>query len=183
MEKLKQLRTRRGYSQQELADLADVAQHAISEIELGRRKPHGRTLRKIATALDVNITDLTESETGKALSPQPDPEDAASSEVGEAIDYRKLYFDLGRQRIELLDKVLKNVDEALTTEDYDEFIKLPPDEQHWRIEWAERWNQMAEEILADMANEQAELAGEHLDELAKRRAAIDARLEKFRKAA
>ncbi len=59
METLKELRTRKGYSQQELADIADVAQHTISEIELGRRKPQGRTLRKIAAALEVGVEELT----------------------------------------------------------------------------------------------------------------------------
>ncbi len=62
MEQLKELRTRKGYSQQELADLSDVAQHTISEIELGRRKPQGRTLRKMAAALGVEVSDLLEVE-------------------------------------------------------------------------------------------------------------------------
>ncbi len=60
VEQLKELRTRKGYSQQELADLSDVAQHTISEIELGRRKPQGRTLRKMAAALGVEVSDLLE---------------------------------------------------------------------------------------------------------------------------
>ncbi len=79
MERLKQLRTRKGYSQQELADLAEVAQHTISEIELGRRNPHGRTLRKIAAALGVDIFDLTEEPAApKGLAPLPEAEQRRS---------------------------------------------------------------------------------------------------------
>ncbi len=69
METLKELRTRKGYSQQELADIADVAQHTISEIELGRRKPQGRTLRKIAAALEVGVEELTAPKAGAPPSP------------------------------------------------------------------------------------------------------------------
>ncbi len=74
MERLKELRTRKGYSQQELADIANVAQHTVSEIELGRRKPHGRTLRKLATALGVDVEELVGP---KGRAPRPDTEDAA----------------------------------------------------------------------------------------------------------
>ncbi len=75
MERLKELRTRKGYSQQELADLAEVAQHTVSEIELGRRKPHGRTLRKLAAVLGVGVEELVEGP--KEQAQRPDTEDAA----------------------------------------------------------------------------------------------------------
>ncbi len=58
MERLRQIREQAGYSQQELADESGVSQHTISEIELGRRKPHGRTLRKLAGVLDVEVADF-----------------------------------------------------------------------------------------------------------------------------
>ena len=79
MEQLKELRTRKGYSQQELADLADIAQHTISEIELGRRKPQGRTLRKIAAALEVDVEELTSSPKATAP-PSPEPEKVSEEE-------------------------------------------------------------------------------------------------------
>ncbi len=62
MEQLRKLRIQKGYSQQELANRADTAQHTISEIELGRREPQGRTLRKLAAALGVSVADLFEEE-------------------------------------------------------------------------------------------------------------------------
>jgi len=47
-----------------------VSQHTISEIELGRRKPHGRTLRKLAGVLGIEVADFyQESETPKAQAP------------------------------------------------------------------------------------------------------------------
>ena len=58
MERLRALRELAGYSQQELADVSGVSQHTISEIELGRRKPQGRTLRKLAKVLGVEVADL-----------------------------------------------------------------------------------------------------------------------------
>ena len=58
MERLRHIRERAGYSQQRLADDSGVSQHTISEIELGRRKPQGRTLRKLAEALGVSVADL-----------------------------------------------------------------------------------------------------------------------------
>ncbi len=58
LERLRQIRERAGYSQQELADTAGVSQHTISEIELGRRKPQGRTLRKLASVLGVEVADF-----------------------------------------------------------------------------------------------------------------------------
>jgi transcriptional regulator with XRE-family HTH domain len=59
MERLKELRIRKGYSQQELADMSTVAQHTISTIEMGQRAPQGRTLRKLAAALGVDVEELT----------------------------------------------------------------------------------------------------------------------------
>jgi transcriptional regulator with XRE-family HTH domain len=58
LERLRQIREQSGYSQQDLADASGVSQHTISEIELGRRKPQGRTLRKLARVLGVEVPDL-----------------------------------------------------------------------------------------------------------------------------
>ena len=77
MEKLRQIRERAGYSQQELADESGVSQHTISEIELGRRKPRGRTLRKLASVLGVEVADFFP----KAPAPQPDFEDERRVDV------------------------------------------------------------------------------------------------------
>ncbi len=70
MERLRYIREQAGYSQQNLADESGVSQHTISEIELGRRKPQGRTLRKLAGALNVEVRDFYgESEYPKGEAP------------------------------------------------------------------------------------------------------------------
>ncbi len=70
MERLRHIRERAGYSQQALADESGVGQHTISEVELGRRKPHGRTLRKLAGVLGVQVADFyAETDTPKAEAP------------------------------------------------------------------------------------------------------------------
>ena len=58
MERLRHIREQAGYSQQDLADESGVSQHTISEIELGRRKAQGRTLRKLARVLGVEVRDF-----------------------------------------------------------------------------------------------------------------------------
>src|SRR5919112_6886982 len=60
LERLRYIREQAGYSQQELADESGVSQHTISELELGRRTPQGRTLRKLAKVLGVEVADLRE---------------------------------------------------------------------------------------------------------------------------
>jgi transcriptional regulator with XRE-family HTH domain len=70
LERLRYIREQAGYSQQNLADESGVSQHTISEIELGRRKPQGRTLRKLAGALNVEVRDFYgESEYPKGEAP------------------------------------------------------------------------------------------------------------------
>jgi transcriptional regulator with XRE-family HTH domain len=61
MERLRELRKRRGLSQMELAKRSGTAQYTISSIELGRRKdPHPSTLRKLANALNIPVSALWE---------------------------------------------------------------------------------------------------------------------------
>ena len=57
-EKLKELRLKRGFSQQSLAKKAGVAQSSINYWEKGERKPKLEQLRRIAAALDVTIGEL-----------------------------------------------------------------------------------------------------------------------------
>jgi len=58
LERLRYIREQAGYSQQDVADESGVSQHTISELELGRRRPQGRTLRKLAQVLGVEVADL-----------------------------------------------------------------------------------------------------------------------------
>src|SRR5215203_3781897 len=70
LERLRHIREQAGYSQQELADESGVSQHSISELELGRRRPQGRTLRKLAKVLGVEVADLRKDpESPKAEAP------------------------------------------------------------------------------------------------------------------
>lgn len=83
METLRHIREQAGLSQPELSELSGVAQGTISDIERGKRKPRGRTLRKLAQVLGVEVADLLgESETLKGQAPLPEPsfEDALAEE-------------------------------------------------------------------------------------------------------
>ncbi len=58
MEAVRELRRRKGWSQQNLADASGVGQDTISSLELGRHQPRPSTLRKIAGALGVEVANL-----------------------------------------------------------------------------------------------------------------------------
>ena len=51
----------RGMTQSELAEKSGFDQADISRIERGQREPTGRTLRALASALDVTVGDLVSS--------------------------------------------------------------------------------------------------------------------------
>jgi transcriptional regulator with XRE-family HTH domain len=61
----------KGLSQVELAERSGVSAYTITEIETGHREPHGRTLRKLAAALGVEVADLFP----KSRTPLPEPHD------------------------------------------------------------------------------------------------------------
>jgi transcriptional regulator with XRE-family HTH domain len=56
--RLRSLRERRGYSQADLAERAEMTQAAVSHLESGRRTPMMRTLYRLARALEVPVGDL-----------------------------------------------------------------------------------------------------------------------------
>jgi transcriptional regulator with XRE-family HTH domain len=61
MAELATLRRTRGLSQRELAERASVSPATIYEMEAGRRpQPRGSTLRKLAEALGVDVSELVE---------------------------------------------------------------------------------------------------------------------------
>ena len=52
---LKALREAAGYTQEELATIADLSVHAVSALERGeRRRPHVETVRALCAALDLS---------------------------------------------------------------------------------------------------------------------------------
>ena len=57
---LRKLRGSKGFSQERLARLSDVANNTIVKIEAGKNQnPTLETLKKIAKALDISIDELT----------------------------------------------------------------------------------------------------------------------------
>ena len=57
-EKLREVRTRRLLTQDELAEKASVSQSTIANIERNNAEPQFRTIRKLAKALDIDPTEL-----------------------------------------------------------------------------------------------------------------------------
>jgi transcriptional regulator with XRE-family HTH domain len=57
---LQRLRRDKGFSQEELADRAQIHQTYLSGVERGRRNPTITVLQRIAEALDADIADLME---------------------------------------------------------------------------------------------------------------------------
>jgi transcriptional regulator with XRE-family HTH domain len=57
-EQLRNARTRRLLTQDELAEKASVSQSTIANIERNNAEPQFRTIRKLARALDVEPTEL-----------------------------------------------------------------------------------------------------------------------------
>jgi transcriptional regulator with XRE-family HTH domain len=57
-EKLREVRTKRLLTQDELAEKAGVSQSTIANIERNNAEPQFRTIRKLAKALNVDPTNL-----------------------------------------------------------------------------------------------------------------------------
>jgi transcriptional regulator with XRE-family HTH domain len=57
-EQLREVRTRRLLTQDELAEKAGISQSTIANIERNHAEPQFRTIRKLAKALDVDPTEL-----------------------------------------------------------------------------------------------------------------------------
>lgn len=58
--KIKELRTKKGYSQEQLANLTSVSLRTIQRIEKGETEPRGDTIIRLANALEVTPNDLIE---------------------------------------------------------------------------------------------------------------------------
>lgn len=59
-DKLKEIRTRRFLTQEELAEGAGVSPATIVRVERNQAEPHISTMRKLAQALNVDPTELLE---------------------------------------------------------------------------------------------------------------------------
>jgi len=58
--KIKNLRKRKGYSQEQLAEDSNLSLRTIQRIENGETIPHGDSLRKLTQALGINPDDILE---------------------------------------------------------------------------------------------------------------------------
>ena len=58
--RIRVLRKKRGYTQENLASRAEIARESLSRIELGKREAGLYILQRLAKALDVNVRDLFE---------------------------------------------------------------------------------------------------------------------------
>lgn len=58
VKRLKELRRLRALSQDELAEASGVGRATISRIERGETGAHGRTLRRLADTLKVDVSEL-----------------------------------------------------------------------------------------------------------------------------
>jgi transcriptional regulator with XRE-family HTH domain len=101
LERLRHIREQAGYSQQDLADDAGVSQHTISEIELGRRKPQGRTLRKLADSLGVEVADFFPLEQPRLPEAGLDDLEARTSRIHSIPELRRMARELKAQWREL----------------------------------------------------------------------------------
>lgn len=57
--KLKEFRVRNGFSQEKLAEITGLHRTYISSLERGNRNPTLMTLKCLAKALDITISELT----------------------------------------------------------------------------------------------------------------------------
>lgn len=58
--KIKELRTKKGYSQEQLANLTDLSLRTIQRIENGETEPRGDTLTRLANVFEITPNDLME---------------------------------------------------------------------------------------------------------------------------
>lgn len=58
MEKLKEMRVKKGLTQRQLGDLIGVSYRTIYQYEAGRREPSLKVLRALANALNCKIDDI-----------------------------------------------------------------------------------------------------------------------------
>ena len=186
---------RQGLTLIDAAKKTGVTRATLSELERGHRHPVAPTLVKIAEGYGVPVEELLESPpvplvSAPSASPSPDvgaaeagQREVETAEAGESVDYRQLYFDLGDRLLDQLDQTLAMIDEVLTTEDYAEFVKLPADEQHWRIETAERLQELARELIESLEEDPGAAQRDELAERRRRLGVVGAVAEEFRRTA
>lgn len=67
-ERIIQLRTKKNYSTNRLAQLAGIGQATLRDIEIGKKNPNVTTLEKICQALDISLAEFfTESQSSSVI--------------------------------------------------------------------------------------------------------------------
>lgn len=65
-EKLSSIRKSKGYSQERLAEEANINLRTLQRVEKGKTKPHGETLTRICNALDISVEEVVNKKQNKA---------------------------------------------------------------------------------------------------------------------
>jgi transcriptional regulator with XRE-family HTH domain len=98
MDRLAELREKRGLTLRELSRMSGVSPDTINQIELGHRRPRPSTLRKLARALDIDIEDFFEDEELTSH-----PKVTAPPSLEEWLEERCGHFYLAGDRDEIAD--------------------------------------------------------------------------------
>lgn len=125
MDTVKELRRRRGWSQKDLARESGVGQDTISGLESGRHEARPSTLRKIAGAFGVEVTDLF----GEVVAPKV----AAPPSLAEFLEERcgHAYLALPKSEFEkMFDRLPEDAPERRTlalevNREYNTFCDFP----------------------------------------------------------
>ena len=107
MDEVRRLRKMKGLSQVELAELGGVSAYTVTEIETGRRDPHGSTLRKLAKALEVDVSNLFREEPSPPKAQAPPPEEGVARYVVPAEDLARLFRNLARRGRRIVEQSVK----------------------------------------------------------------------------
>lgn len=65
--RIEEHRMKRGWSQDHLAEIAGTTKGYVSQLETGKRQPSARTLRNLAEAFGVDVTEMIAPEGDDAL--------------------------------------------------------------------------------------------------------------------
>jgi transcriptional regulator with XRE-family HTH domain len=94
MQRLKELRRERGWSQARLAGRAELDPSTVNQIERGVREASPGTLRKLAEALEVSLYELLEDDSPKAQAPRSVKEQLRD-DPGAAVDLMESWASEG----------------------------------------------------------------------------------------
>jgi transcriptional regulator with XRE-family HTH domain len=147
VDRLAELRESQGLTLRDLAERSGVDANTINQVELGHRKPRPSTLRKLAKALNVEVSDFFKEPAvplaeapGEARPPSPEWASAASDEeyanwIGAASspDLHKVWISLS--------KIAEGMEEGPELRTYadrvqkavDQFVKLGGGIESWKV--------------------------------------------------